>query len=602
MNLCSDSIGSLLSARPRSAVLSLALLGALGLAGARCAASPWPDEVPNFSMLDLKGRYYEFHRVDSRVLVLFFTENGCPASRQNLRKLSAIRDEFPDNDLAIWAVDANPSDTRESIYNEAEKMDLRHVFPFLRDDSQGVAQMLGVTRTATVVALSTADSHVFYHGALDDQPTEGASKPGAAEEYLENALRAFLTGQPVKQATTAAPGRLIHLDPKLTSAEVSYTRDVAPILEKHCIPCHSPGNIGPFAFASYAKVKSKADMIQEVLLSRRMPPWSADPEIGHYRGERTLTLDETRTLLGWIAHGSPRGEGADPLPGFKIPLLPEWPLGTPDFVVKLPRPEQIPATGVLEYRHIKIKAPITEDTWLGAVDVKPGNRSVLHHCIVREQTPKGDDDSAGFGKWLQAWVPGIQSVRFPKGTGRLLPKGATINLELHYTTTGSAQSDETEVGFYKLPGRPQLVLRNLEVMNPDFSIPPAVPDAATFAIVSFPRDTMLYALSPHMHLRGSWMCFQVLFPFGRPEMLLSVPHYDFNWQTTYRFLTPKLLPAGSWILCTGGFDNSSKNPSNPAPGKRVTWGSQSFNEMFIGFMETAELPKPAEGAPAASPP
>jgi peroxiredoxin len=593
MKVCRKFNCSLLSAWALLAVVALAL------SASRCAANAWPDEVPNFSMLDLKGRYYEFHRAGSRVLVLFFTENGCPIARQCLHKLAALRDQFPESDLAIWAVDATPADDRMSIYKEADQLHLRHVFPFLRDDSQGVAQMLGVTRTATVVAISTKDGHVFYHGALDDQFSEGASKPEATQKYLEDALRAFLAGQPVKQAITPAHGCLISLDAKLKDAEISYAREVAPILEKHCVQCHSAGNIGPFSFSNYDKVKSKSDMIQEVLLSRRMPPWSADPEIGHYQNERTMTLDETRTLLGWIARGSPRGEGPDPLPDVKIPPAPEWPLGAPDFVVKLPQPEKIPATGVLEYRHIKIEASVAEDTWVGAVAIKPGNRKVLHHCIVRVQSPKSEDDGTGRGTWLQGWAPGIQSKHFPEGTGRLIPKGSVLDLELHYTTMGSPQSDETEIGFYKLPGRPKFVLRNQGAYNLDFSIPPGDENAETEATLAFPRDTMLYAMSPHMHLRGSWMRYEALYPGGKRETLLSVPDYDFNWQTTYALPTPKLLPAGTWILCTGGFDNSAQNPANPAPSQRVAWGDQSFNEMFIGFMETAELPKTAELAPAA---
>jgi hypothetical protein len=281
----------------------------------------------------------------------------------------------------------------------------------------------------------------------------------------------------------------------------------------------------------------------------------------------------------------------------KIPPAPEWPLGAPDFVVKLPQPEKVPATGVIEYRHIKIKTPVTEDTWIGAVAIKPGNRKVLHHCIVRVQSRK-DDEGTGRGEWLQGWAPGLQCERFPEGTGRLLPKGSVLELELHYTTMGSPQTDETEIGFYKLPARPKLILRNLADYNYEFSIPPGAAEAETQAVLALPHDTLLYAMSPHMHLRGSWMRYEALYPSGERETLLSVPNYDFNWQTTYALPTAKRLPAGTWILCTGGFDNSSQNPSNPAPAKRVTWGDQSFNEMFIGFMETAEIPKAGEVSPA----
>ena len=464
-----------------------------------------------------------------------------------------------------------------------------------------MAHLLGVTRTATVVAIAGADGRVIYHGAVDDQLTEGASKSEASEKYLENALSEFLAGRPVAQAVTQARGCLVGYDAKLKDKGISFAHDVAPILEKHCLSCHSPGNIGPFALSNYQKVKSKADMIQEVVLSRRMPPWSADTEFGHFVGERTMTLEETRTLLAWIEQGAQRGEGEDPLPALKIAEAPAWPLGEPDMVVKLPQPEEIPATGVLEYRHIEVKAPVAEDTWVGAVAVHPGNRKVLHHCVVRVKYPESGDDGSGRGVWLQGWAPGIEASRFPEGTGRLLPKGSTLDLELHYTTTGSAQTDHTEIGLYKLDRPPKLTLGNYGAYNTDFSIPPGDSDAETFAVLPVPRPSVLYSMAPHMHLRGAWMRYEVLYPNGKRETLLSVPHYDFNWQTGYRFATPKTLPAGSWILCSGGFDNSPQNPNNPAPTKRIGWGDQSFDEMFIGFVEGAELPDPAQISQSKSP-
>ncbi|MDB6068316.1 MAG: Peroxiredoxin [Pedosphaera sp.] len=574
---------------PTSSLLGLALAAVMSLSGTAQAALV-PDETPNFAMLDVHGRYYELHRTGAKAVVLLFTENGCPVARQTIQKLKTIRTLFPESDVAIWAVDANTSDDRKSIYNEAKELGANRIFPFLRDDSQGVAQALGVTRTATVVAISGKDGHIFYHGALDDQLTEGASKPEPQAHYLEDALHAFLAGNPVQQATTPAHGCLIHFDAKLKGTDVSYAHDVAPILQKHCVQCHSPGNIGPFAISDYEKVKSKSAMIQEVLLARRMPPWSADPKSGHFLDERTMTLDETRTLLAWVAQGAPRGEGEDPLAGVAVAPASAWTLGQPDFMAKLPAPEEIPATGVLEYRHIKVQTSVTEDTWLGAIVIHPGNLKVLHHCIVRVQSHDGSDDGSGRGMFLQGWAPGYRASRFPEGTGRLLPKGAVLDFEIHYTTMGSPQTDQTEVGFYKLPEKPQLALEVHGAYNTEFSIAPNDPDSETFASYAVKADTQLFAMAPHMHLRGSWMRYEALYPNGKRETLLSVPHYDFNWQTSYRLPQPKSLPAGTWIICSGGFDNSPQNPNNPAPASRVAWGDQSFDEMFIGFVETADAP------------
>jgi peroxiredoxin len=559
-------------------------------AAAPAKASSRPDEVPNFALLDVRGRYFELHRVPAKAVLLFFTGNGCPVARQCVHKIKDLRDSHTEKDLAIWAIDSVADDDRQSILKEAFELGAIRSLPFLKDDTQGVAQALGVSRTGTAVLISTKDMRVVYKGAVDDQLSEGASKPGAAKLYLEDAIRQFLAGQPIPDAETASKGCLITFEVKLKGGEVSYSHDVAPILEKHCFNCHSAGNIGPFAMSNYQKVKSKSAMIQEVVLSRRMPPWSADTAYGHFQGERTMTLDEARTLLAWVGQGSPRGDGEDPLAGLEAPARPEWPLGQPDFIVKIPA-QEVAATGVLEYRHIKIDAPVTEDCWLRAVAIHPGNLKVVHHCIARSQTAKKEDDGSGRGVWLQGWAPGISAGEFPTNTGRLLRKGSTLDIEMHYTTMGSPQTDETEIGFYKLPAAPKMRLENHPIANVDFSIPPGDEDAQTFAAYPVNADSLLFALAPHMHLRGAWMRYEALYPNGKRETLLSVPHYDFNWQTGYMLRKPKKMPAGSWILCSGGFDNSASNPSNPDPAKRVAWGDQSFEEMFIGFIEMAEIPR-----------
>jgi hypothetical protein len=168
-----------------------------------------------------------------------------------------------------------------------------------------------------------------------------------------------------------------------------------------------------------------------------------------------------------------------------------------------------------------------------------------------------------------------------------------LDLEMHYTTMGSAQTDQTEIGLYVLPAKPALAIEDRAALNTDFSIPPGETDARTFGVYGFKRDSLIYGLSPHMHLRGSWMKYEALYPDGNRETLLSVPRYDFNWQTTYRLATPKRVPKGTWLLCTGGFDNSSQNPSNPDAAKRVKWGDQSWDEMFIGFFQASDVPKEA---------
>jgi hypothetical protein len=178
-----------------------------------------------------------------------------------------------------------------------------------------------------------------------------------------------------------------------------------------------------------------------------------------------------------------------------------------------------------------------------------------------------------------------------------LPKGARFNFEVHYTTNGEEQTDRSELGLYLAKEPAQRVLEVRATETRDFELPPGEPDVRHFCHYCFTRDTLIYELSPHMHLRGSWFKYQLLYPDGRRETVLSVPNYDFNWQTGYRLAEPKRVPAGTWMLCTGAHDNSAKNPNNPDPTKRVRWGLQSWDEMFMGFMTVADAPP---GAAAAS--
>jgi hypothetical protein len=332
-------------------------------------------------------------------------------------------------------------------------------------------------------------------------------------------------------------------------------------------------------------------MIEEVLLTGQMPPWHADPGFGHWANDRSLSAEEAQVLLRWALSSAPRGEGNDPLIGPAKPLL-DWPLGPPNFSVRLPKPESIPANGVLDYRHIAVDLPITNDVWLAGVDVKPGNRLVVHHVIVRAKWPDGPDDGSGYGVNLSGWAPGMMNARFQAGTGKSLRHDAKIDLEMHYTTVGSPQTDQTEIAFYLLPGKPEREVTTRSAIQTDLNIPPGVDEARDSAVYGFTKPATIYSLMPHMHLRGKWMRFELLSPTGQRETLLNVPRYDFNWQTVYRLAEPRHVPAGTWLLVTGGFDNSSTNPSNPGPHKRVQFGLQSWDEMFIGFFDAADDPTP----------
>lgn len=621
------------------AAWSLIVLSALA-AGVPAAAQDRAGKVINFSLLDDRGQHFELRRTDAKVVVLYFTSLNCPIARQSMAKLQKLQEEFADQGVAVWLVNATPQEdpdgerldmiaelalrgvlanmipktgpnAEESVrrLKSLEQMkDLvprklalgdREEFrrqvvqarvgflPLLRDENQAVTHHFGVTRTCETIAIDTENATVVYRGAIDDQMQPGAQKPEPTERYLFDALSAFLAGRPIAKPKTTTHGCLITFDNSWPERDVSYSRHVAPVLKKRCLGCHSPGKIGPFAFSDYQSVKRWSAMMQEVLLDRRMPPWDADPHYGKFANDPSLTADELHTLLVWIKAGCPRGEGEDSLADFE-PQQERWKHGQPDYVVPLKEQQAIPATGVLEYRYLDSDFVMPEDAWLRAAVVRPDNLKVVHHVITRIRYPRNYREPPSEAYMLSMWAPGMDQFEFPAETGVFAPKGSRFNFEVHYTTNGEPQTDQSEMGLYlaKTPPKLRLELRATETR--DLQIPPGASNAQHSCSYCFQRDAILYDLSPHMHLRGAWFKFQLLYPDGRRETALSVPRYNFNWQTGHTFAEPKHIPAGTWLICTGGFDNSRQNAANPNPKKHVVWGLQTSDEMFMGFITAAE--------------
>ncbi|MDB5321773.1 MAG: Peroxiredoxin [Phycisphaerales bacterium] len=589
-------------------------------------------DVLNFSLLDYRGKHYELRRVKARAVVLFFTGSGCPIARQYAPALQRINEELGPKGIVVWMVNsmpqADPNDGKldamyalgriapremlgdryavqgiadlvpKSVLGDREtlRQETRDYVwgvppmpPVLRDDRQLVSRYFGVKRTCDTLVIDIEKMAVIYRGAVDDQFAEGARRPKAKAHYLEDALAEFLAGKSVTSPQTKPHGCAVAYETGPDDEAISYARQVAPLLQKRCVECHRAGDIGPFEMNSHATVKRWSAMIQEVLLDRRMPPWHADPHYGKFTNDRSLTAAEAQTLLRWVRQGCPRGEGEDPLVEAPVAAPPDWALGKPDFLVRLPR-QQIPATGVVDYRYIDSDFVMPQDAWLRAAITRPGNRQVIHHIIVRVRYPmfyQGRPDEAYL---FTTWVPGLAQAECPAGTGLFVPKGARFNFEIHYTTNGQPQTDESEVGLYLAKEKPKARFETRGSETRELDIPPGDADAKHVTSYCFKKETRIFGLSPHMHVRGSWFKFELLHPDGKRETLLSVPAYDFNWQNGYRLAEPKLAPAGSWLLCTGGFDNSAKNPNNPDSTARVRWGPQSWNEMFMGFMDVAEEP------------
>ncbi|MEQ8859434.1 MAG: redoxin domain-containing protein [Pseudomonadales bacterium] len=565
---------------------------ALGAAGGAFA-----ERVDNFMLLDQNGKAQElYYQSDAKAVVIMIHGNGCPIVRNAASDLQTLAADYADRGVRVFMLNANIQDDRASIAAEAAEYGIE--LPILVDDTQLVAESLGVIRTAETFVIDPRTWELVYRGPMHDRITYEHQKPAATETYLRDSLDALLDGKPVEVASRDAVGCLINFPARNEDhSQISYSDTIAPMLKENCTVCHSPGGIGPWAMTSYTMVRGFAPMIREVLMTQRMPPWQADPHVGHWQGDRSLADADKRTLVHWIEAGAPRGDGPDPLTEVQ-PIAAEWPLGEPDLVIEVPATE-VPASGVVDYQFPAVANPLEEGVWVRAATVVPGDRAAVHHVLVgstETYDPEADDSESIFENYIIGYAPGAESYIMPEGTGVYVAPGGVYNFQLHYTPYGKATVDRTRLGLYFAKDRPDNFLRHQVVLDPTIRIEPNNSDYEEAAYHQFTRDAVLYTLFPHSHYRGKASTFELVYPDGRQEMLLSVPAYDFNWQRGYDFVEPMQVPAGSKLIHRTVYDNSAKNPANPDPSRTVPWGLQSWDEMLYGAFsyawaeETSEHP------------
>lgn len=374
-----------------------------------------------------------------------------------------------------------------------------------------------------------------------------------------------------------------------SEAEYTFTRDILPIVQEKCQECHQPEGIGPFSLMSYRQVRSWSKMIREVVEDGRMPPWHADPHVGTFSNDISLTSEEKGALLGWIDSGMPQGRPED-APAPRV-YTDGWRMGTPDMVFEMPEEAVIEPTGVVPYLYFRTPTNFEEDVWIEAAEWRAGNSKVLHHIVMFYEDPNfvADPRDASLGPiagrgFLGGYAPGSRPVVHREGVATRIPAGATLIWQMHYTPTGKEERDRSQFGIRFAKGPIVHEYEHAAPANFALSIPPGVDNHRVESELTFPDDVLLYSMSPHMHLRGKSFTYAAVFPDGREQLLLSVPRYDFNWQTTYVLEEPVELPAGTKIRCVAHYDNSSENPYNPDPTKTVTWGDQTWEEMMVGFL------------------
>ena len=540
------------------------------------SANALPDRVGDFALLDSDGAFHQLSRYRNReALVLMSFDNRCASIDTAVGQLKSLQRDWSDQGVAFGLIDSSGEADIQTIRATKARHGLD--LPLLIDNGQLITETLRLTRAGEVAILDPERLTLIYRGVALESAAQSL-----ANEIAGTADNTIITESAGCELNF--PMRESHL-----ATNPDYAIEIAPIIAEQCASCHREGGIGPFAMDSHLMLQGWSPMIREVLLTKRMPPTQVDPYIGHFSNARYISDLDLQRLVHWIDAGAPRG-GADidPLTELQFPDRREWQLGEPDFIVKAPTHE-IPATGVLDYINVEVELPFEEDKWVRAVQYIAGDEAVLHHLLsyvtapreaVQEESPVAVNASTRF---LEGYAPGkVDAITFPQNTGVYIPQGHNLSMQFHYTANGRATVDETLLGLY-MHDDPPAYENFTESVSGMFRIPPFAGNHAASAEYVFAEDVVVTGLRPHMHFRGKDMKLSAELPDGSITELLSVPNYSYAWQPTYALEEPVNLPAGTMVHVTGTFDNSEYNPANPDPSKELTFGLQSWDEMFIGY-------------------
>jgi hypothetical protein len=418
------------------------------------------------------------------------------------------------------------------------------------------------------------------------------------------ALRSFLLGVCASGLAIAAS-----IPPQPT-----FYKNVLPVMQNRCQECHRPGEAAPMSFLTYKDARPWAKAIREAVITRKMPPWPADPHFGKFSNDRSLTREEIDTIVAWADNGAQPGDPADaPKPAH---FVDGWGIHKPDAIFEMPNEFAVPASGAIDYQYVVIPSGFTEDKWVQEYEARPGNRQLVHHIIAFVRPPGSkwlkdaqpgipfvpakedrdkrkrhrDDDNGPPPELLVGFAPGLPPGILPLGQAKLIKAGSDFVFQMHYTANGKAGVDRSRVGVVFAKEPPKERVYTAAATNDKFEIPAGDANYEVESDVTLQEQALLVDLMPHMHLRGKDFIFTAFYPTGESEVLLRVPKYDFSWQLFYYLTEQKVLPAGTRVHCVAHFDNSPNNPANPDASQAVRWGDQSWEEMMIGWFDVAMAP------------
>lgn len=564
-------------------------------------ASDQPDSIQRtIHVQDSQGNIHTLQpRSSEQARVYVFLTTECPISASYLPVLNELTTLW-DGDrskVSLYGIWADATTTPTEVAAQREHYGMK--FPILLDRDHSIAKALKPTRVPEAFVLD-ANGRIAYRGRIDDRYREvGRARPAATKHDLAKAVSSLLASEPIAEPRTDAVGCLF--ESEVTSAtaseEVTYNRDIAPILYANCVTCHRQGEVGPFPLETYTDASKRAGQIARIVEEKLMPPWKPAEVHGEFVGQRTLTEEQIATIAKWASAGRAEGRPEDlpPIPRFTS----GWRLGEPDLVLEMPEQFEIPAGGPDLFQNFVIPLDLPSDKAIAAADFIPGNPRVVHHALffldgngkareLDDATPGPGYPSFGTPGFLPSgsaggWSPGKTPRRLPDGLGRRVKKGWDLVLQVHYHPSGKPEVDRSKIALYFVDGKAQIAA-DIWASNHIHDIPPGERDYRLNATYEIPSDLTMLGVVPHMHLLGRTMKATAVLPDGTRKQLIEIPDWDFNWQDDYRFASPIHLPAGTRLEVEATYDNSEDNPSNPSsPPKRVTWGEGTTDEMLYCF-------------------
>lgn len=613
-----------------------------GLCGGAAAQEKGPSrarlgtKIPNLTFQDAQGKSFALYELkDKKAIVIAFLSFECPVSNGYCPALADMAKEFSKHGVSLIGLTVNEDDTRTDVAKHAREFNLS--FPVFKDEKLIAADALRADFTPEVFVLD-GEFVLRYRGRIDDGYSERLKKHAQVKAHdLKQVLGELLSGRPVAQPATQAIGCQIQREDRRISksGDVTYYRDVLPILQNDCQTCHRPGEVGPFSLLTYKQAMNWAEDIKTYTQNRTMPPWKPSKGVP-FHNERRMSDKDINTLSAWVDGGTPAGNPQDAPPPRKFPE--GWQLGTPDIILTPAGDFTLGPDGRDVFRCFVLPTNLPEDVYVSAVEIRPANKRVVHHVLLaidtagqgRRLEKKGQNDEtaaappvgshaqknpldrgAGYatqmgfgfipqGAGLTGWAPGAIPRHLPEGSGMYLPKNADVVMQVHYHRNGRLERDRTQVGLYLAKKKVDKPFYGGVVAGGSgnglarlfFSIPP---DKANFKLEGdawAADDFTIFFVTPHMHMLGKKIGLTMTPPDGKTQTLIDIDAWDYNWQETYMLKQPMHVKAGTRFHVEAYYDNSASNPLNPFnPPQRITFGEQTFNEMCFVFLGgTAEQP------------